>query len=61
MVEHQPEALALSVQADLLSISRSSLYYQPAPPPPEAVALKHRIDELYTRDYHDLLLGRPRM
>jgi putative transposase len=32
----------------LLSISRRSLYYQPMPPPPEEVAIKHRIDELYT-------------
>jgi putative transposase len=24
------------------------LYYQPAPPPPQEVAIKHRIDELYT-------------
>jgi putative transposase len=32
----------------LLSISRRSLYYQPIPPPPEEVAIKHRIDELYT-------------
>jgi putative transposase len=32
----------------LLSISRRSLYYQPSPPPPEEVAIKHRIDELYT-------------
>jgi putative transposase len=24
------------------------LYYQPVPPPPEEVAIKHRIDELYT-------------
>jgi putative transposase len=32
----------------LLSLSRSSLYYQPRVPPPEEVALKHRIDELYT-------------
>jgi len=48
MVEHQAEALALSTQAELLGISRSSLYYQPVPPPPKEVALKHRIDELYT-------------
>jgi len=48
MVEHQAEALALSTQAELLGVSRSSLYYQPAPPPPEEVAIKHRIDELYT-------------
>jgi putative transposase len=32
----------------LLSISRRSLYYQSSPPPPEEVAIKHRIDELYT-------------
>jgi len=38
----------LGAQAELLSISRRSLYYQPKPPPPEEVAIKHRIDELYT-------------
>ena len=47
MVEHEAEALALGIQADLLGISRRSLYYQPVPPPPDEVALKHRIDELY--------------
>jgi putative transposase len=38
----------LGTQAELLSISRRSLYYQPKPPPPQEVAIKHRIDELYT-------------
>ena len=38
----------MGTQAELLSISRRSLYYQPKPPPPEEVAIKHRIDELYT-------------
>ena len=38
----------MGTQAELLSISRRSLYYQPRVPPPEEVALKHRIDELYT-------------
>jgi putative transposase len=47
-VERTSDALPLSTQADLLSISRSSLYYQPVSPPPEEVAIKHRIDELYT-------------
>jgi len=42
--------LPLSVQAELLSLSRASLYYQPVPPSPEEVAIKHRIDEIYT-DY----------
>jgi putative transposase len=31
-----------------LGISRRSLYYQPTLPSPEEVAIKHRIDELYT-------------
>lgn len=38
----------MGTQAELLSISRRSLYYQPTPPPPTEVAIKHRIDELYT-------------
>lgn len=48
LVERTPDALPLITQADLLSLSRRSLYYQPVLPPPEEVALKHRIDELYT-------------
>lgn len=31
-----------------MGLNRSGLYYQPLPPAPEEVALKHRIDELYT-------------
>ena len=42
--------MPLSVQAELLSLSRSSLYYQPVIPSAEEVALKHRIDAIYT-DY----------
>ncbi len=48
MVEHGPDALPLVAQADLLSISRRSLYYTPVAPSPEEVAIKHRIDERYT-------------
>jgi len=40
--------MTLQTQADLLSLNRSSLYYQPLPPSPAEVAIKHRIDELYT-------------
>lgn len=40
--------VALSVQADLLTISHASLYYQPAPPSAAELALKRRIDEIYT-------------
>jgi putative transposase len=48
MVERVDSELDLSQQADLLSISRSSLYYRPVPPPPEEVMIKHLIDEIYT-------------
>ena len=48
MVERADPALPMSMQAALLGLSRSSLYYRPAPPAPQEVALKHRIDELYT-------------
>jgi putative transposase len=37
------------VQADVLSLSRSSLYYHPRAASLEEVARKHRIDVLYTR------------
>lgn len=49
MVEREGAELPLAVQAELLGLSRSSLYYRPAGPPPAEVALKHRIDEIYTR------------
>lgn len=41
--------LSLKVQADLLSLSRASLYYKPAGPSATEITLKHRIDEIYTR------------
>jgi len=49
LVEPEHPDLPLTLQADLLSVSRSSLYYQPVPPSAEEVALKHRIDEIYTQ------------
>lgn len=48
LVERAAAALPLAQQAELLSLSRASLYYQPVAPSPEEVRLKHRIDELYT-------------
>jgi putative transposase len=41
--------LALVEQAQLLSVSRASLYYQKVEPSEEEVRIKHRIDELYTQ------------
>jgi len=48
MVEHQNSDLSLTRQAELLGLNRTSLYYQPVPPSAEEVAIKHRIDEIYT-------------
>lgn len=52
----------MTEQADLLSVSRASLYYTPRPPSAQEVALKHRIDAIYTerpffgsRRIHDAL------
>jgi putative transposase len=49
MLEPCSLELSLKAQAELLGLSRSSLYYRPLPPSPEEVAIKHRIDEIYTR------------
>ena len=49
LVERKESELPLSLQADLLGLSRASLYYQPRPPSAEEVRLKHRIDEIYTQ------------
>lgn len=49
-MERAENELSLSLQAELLSLNRSSLYYRPVCPSAEEVMLKHRIDALYT-DY----------
>jgi putative transposase len=48
LFERTRSDLALSVQAELLGVSRSSLYYRPVEPSADELALKHRIDALYT-------------
>jgi putative transposase len=49
LVERESGELPLTQQAELLTISRSSLYYQPREPSAEEIAIKHRIDELSTQ------------
>jgi HTH-like domain len=48
-VERAGSDLPLTMQTELLSLNRSSLYYQPHPPSAEEVQFKHRIDEIYTQ------------
>jgi putative transposase len=47
-VDWENRELPVRTQAELLSLNRSGLYYQPVPPSAEEVAFKHRIDEIYT-------------
>lgn len=49
MLDLEDGALPLRTQTDLLSINRTRLYYTPVAPSPRELALKRRIDELYTR------------
>jgi len=42
------DTLPVRTQANLLGISRTHLYYQPVPPSAREVAIKHRIDEVFT-------------
>jgi len=49
LVERGASELPLKTQAELLSLNRSGLYYQPVPPSAEEVAIKHRIDKIYTQ------------
>lgn len=49
LVEREHGELPLTQQTALLSVSRSSVYYQPREPSVEEIAVKHRIDELYTQ------------
>ena len=48
MLEKDHPELSLKVQAELLGISYSSLFYKPVPPSERELAIKRRIDELYT-------------
>jgi putative transposase len=47
LIERDGE-LPLTIQAELLGVSRSGLYYHPVGSSPEEIALKHRIDAIYT-------------
>ena len=48
LIDWHASEFAIKTQAELLGLNRTGLYYQPALPSPEEVAVKHRIDELYT-------------
>lgn len=49
LLERGSAELPLVVQTELLGLCRSSLYYEPVGPSKREIAIKHRIDELYTK------------
>ena len=48
MIEKDNHAMPLKTQTDLLSLNRTSLYYQPLGPSAAELLAKRRMDELYT-------------
>lgn len=48
-IEREGYELPVVVQADMLGLSRVSLYYKPVEPSSAEISVKHRIDEIYTR------------
>ena len=48
MLEKENSEVLLNAQADLVGVSYSSLFYQPTPPSERELAIKRRIDEVYT-------------
>lgn len=48
LIDWEQKELPISIQATLLHLNRSSLYYQKVAPSAEEVACKHRIDEIFT-------------
>ena len=48
LVEFQSRDIPVSVQADLLGINRTSLYYKPKPPSEADLTIKAAIDRIYT-------------
>lgn len=49
MLERDANGISLVSQSELLSISRSSLYYEPVGASEKELTLKRRIDEIYTK------------
>ncbi len=50
LVDFNDKVLSLTVQTDLLSLNRTSLYYKPVPPSIREIEIKHAIDEIYTEN-----------
>lgn len=49
MIEPHLRGIPVSVQASLLGLNRTSLYYKPHPPSRDDLAVKEAIDRVYTR------------
>ncbi len=47
-MDRNGKPLPICTQVELLGVSRSGIYYRPAPISAEELCIKHRIDEIYT-------------
>ncbi len=50
MVDFNAGELPLLMQAELLSLNRTSLYYKPKPPSTKEIEVKHKIEMIYTEN-----------
>ena len=50
MLDLKERELPLTVQTDLLTLNRTSLYYKPVGPSPRELSIKHAIDKIYTEN-----------
>jgi len=50
LIDFKNRILPVTTQTELLSLNRTSLYYQPVPPSTQEIAIKHEIDRIYTED-----------
>lgn len=51
-VDFEQRELPLTLQTDLLSLNRTSLYYKPVAPSSNEISIKHALDEIYTEDLY---------
>lgn len=49
-MDFENRILPITAQAELLSLHRSGLYYNPVPPSKFEITTKHKIDQIYTLD-----------
>jgi putative transposase len=50
LIDFEDRSIPLTVQTNLLSLNRTSMYYKPVPPSAREIEVKHAIDRIYTEN-----------